>query len=397
MSTTPPAAVNLVGAGIRLHITSRDEALLATCRDVLRDFEGDGTAQTNVWLWDFEPGTRPAIPPGETAYYLVPAAHLDRLRAEVPEAEGSILLKPVSGVVLRAFLDSAALIRGRQEIGTLRANRDEMLQHLLHANLRLQEYDQQRTNMIARALHDFHAPLTALSGFCGLFTTGELGPLSTMQREILLRMQRSTKRISSMAAAMFELSAGPRLGRAAELREADILEAVHQAAHEVGPQAREKNIEIRTDRVVPPPVALHFDTGQLEQVLVNLFDNACRFVPKHGFIEVAGYPYFWDRRQPPDPAFVPAGTNRRRTDRPDVPNSYRVDIRDNGPGVAPDLVDHIFEEYTSYSGSKDRSGGGLGLAICRLIISRHQGHVWAEANPAGGVFSFVLPLRQAEG
>ncbi|MEO5925000.1 MAG: HAMP domain-containing sensor histidine kinase [Bryobacteraceae bacterium] len=399
----------LGGAGINLFVASTDLALIATCQEVMQNLEAtegvSGAAPMQICLWDYEPDEqnirfpKPAL--GQKIFYVVPAAHLAQLRASIPEAEGNILLKPLTRVVLRAFLGSATERReggevahtGSNELGTLRANRDEMLQHLLHANLRLQEYDQQRTNFIARALHDFRAPLTALSGFCGLLTSGELGPLSAVQQEVLGRMQRSTNRISHMASAMFDLSAGPRLGRNPDLREADILEPILQAVHEIAPLAREKQIEVRTEGILPPPTPLYFEPSQIEQVLVNLLDNACKFVPKFGFIEVKAYPYFWERRYLR--GTVPPGTHDRRTQRAQTPNSYRIDIKDNGPGVAPELIEHIFEEYTSYSGSQDRSGGGLGLAICRLIISRHHGHVWAEASAQGSVFSFVLPLRQA--
>ena len=59
-------------------------------------------------------------------------------------------------------------------------------------------------------------------------------------------------------------------------------------------------------------------------------------------------------------------------------------------------LDKIFEEYTSYSGGQDRSGGGLGLAICKFILNLHQGQVWAECDSEGSTFSFVLPFVQQE-
>ena len=59
-------------------------------------------------------------------------------------------------------------------------------------------------------------------------------------------------------------------------------------------------------------------------------------------------------------------------------------------------LEKIFEEYTSYSGGQDRSGGGLGLAICKFILNLHQGQVWAESGGDGSTFSFVLPFVQQE-
>ena len=78
------------------------------------------------------------------------------------------------------------------------------------------------------------------------------------------------------------------------------------------------------------------------------------------------------------------------------PNTYRIDIRDSGNAIPAEHIDHIFEEYTSYAGGRDRSGGGLGLAISRMIIAQHDGRVWAENTRSGPMFSIVLPVHRAE-
>jgi signal transduction histidine kinase len=74
----------------------------------------------------------------------------------------------------------------------MRLERDEMLQHLLYANLRLQEYDQDRTNFLAHSVHDLRAPLTAVHGYCSLLLDGQAGPLAPEQSKILERMERSS-------------------------------------------------------------------------------------------------------------------------------------------------------------------------------------------------------------
>jgi signal transduction histidine kinase len=266
------------------------------------------------------------------------------------------------------------------------------LQRLLQANLRLQEYDQQRTNFIARAVHDFRAPLTALSGYCGLLASGQLGPLNTQQIDALKRMEHSGKRITRMASAMFELSISSKVNRKLDLRESDILERIKQALHEIMPLARDKQIRVEATDIVPPDRPLHFEPSEIEQVLINLLDNACKFSRREGLIEVRGYPYFWERR------FLVQGSapRERRIDTVRRPNSYRIDIKDTGPGIPSNRLNHIFEEYHSYSGPQDRSGGGLGLAICRMILSRHQGSIWADSHENGALFSFVIPHRSAE-
>ena len=77
------------------------------------------------------------------------------------------------------------------------------------------------------------------------------------------------------------------------------------------------------------------------------------------------------------------------------PNSFRIDIRDSGPGIPSDHLSRIFEEYATYSGGQDRSGGGLGLAICKMILQQHQGRVWAESGLQGAIFSIVIPYERA--
>jgi len=403
------SATVLIGSAITLRVVSLDQGFIVRCRDVLRELDENVSdrgqrsqsmeriGRSEICLWDYESANAEFAPEpvgNHRTFFLVPPSQLDFLLKSTPAAEGNVLLKPVPTAVLRAFLGSAVPHRNTAatDVGTLRADRDELLQRLLHANLRLQEYDQQRTNFITRAVHDFRAPLTALSGFCGLLASGQLGPLNHQQKEALQRMEHSAKRISRMASAMFELSIGPKVNRKPDLQEGDIGERIKQAMHEILPLAREKQISLHAGDIQPATQPLYFEASQIEQVLLNLLDNACKFTYRKGTISVVGRPYFWERR------FLADGsaTAERRKHRVQLPNSYRIDIRDTGPGIPPDRLNHIFEEYTSYSGPQDRSGGGLGLAICRLIMSRHEGHIWADSRADGAIFSFVLPYRRPD-
>jgi signal transduction histidine kinase len=159
------------------------------------------------------------------------------------------------------------------------------------------------------------------------------------------------------------------------------------------PFADDKSIAITAD-LAPCDHNLYFEAGQIEQVLINVLDNACKFTPRAGAIELRGYPYFLERRA--TRSALPPAMERRR-DNIQEPNAYRIDIRDSGKAIPAEHLDHIFEEYTSYAGGRDRSGGGLGLAISRMIITQHDGRVWAENTELGPMFSIVLPMRKPEG
>jgi len=169
----------------------------------------------DLYIWDFQPGH--AIPDriaGQPAWkhlVLVHRKDLGVFHQHNACADPVFLLKPVTRVTLSAFLGQAlAICVGPRSsaVATMRANSDELLQCLIQTNLKLQEYDQERTNFLARAVHDFRAPLTAISGYAGLLIAEPLGPLNEDQKEVLGRMQHSAKRLSRMASAMFQLSIG---------------------------------------------------------------------------------------------------------------------------------------------------------------------------------------------
>jgi signal transduction histidine kinase len=263
----------------------------------------------------------------------------------------------------------------------------------MQTNLKLQEYDHDRTNFLARAIHDFRAPLTAITGYCGLLLSNDLGALTDEQREVLERMQRSARKLSRMASAMFQLSVAPRLELSSESEPGEIRECIEQALSEILLTAEEKRLSISVD-TVESPSPLYFERIKLEQVVVNLLDNACKFAPRGGSIDIRGYPWHWDGGTGGRPIAHMAETNGRREQH--LPNSYRVDIHDSGPGIPASQLPKIFEEYTSYAGGTDRSGGGLGLAICRMILNHHNGKIWAESGKDGATFSFILPFRTTE-
>ena len=394
---------------MHIQLVSKDKSLYRLCRETLAGYRTcDWTlnvgvapnedAAPDLFIWDCDsdvPLPRALDFEQERKnIFLVSRKKMAALLERLPMAAMAILLKPVNQATLGAFLEHAAKRHEQNralDVNSLRADRDELLQCLLHANLKLQEYDQDRTNFLARAVHDFRAPLTAIDGYCGLMVSQQLGPTTEEQQEVLERMHHSIKRLSRMATAMFQLSTGRHVEQHPNLMKGDIGACIQQAIHEITPFTEAKHIHLSL-QLSPLEQSLYFDREQIEQVLINILDNACKFTPKYGAIEVRGYPFFWERRL----KLKTAVNGERRSSGIQEPNSYRVDIRDSGSGVPLENLENIFEEYTSYSGGQDRSGGGLGLAICKFILNLHQGQVWAEPAEEGARFSFVLPFAQHE-
>jgi signal transduction histidine kinase len=313
---------------------------------------------------------------------------LDDFLATMPLGAGSTLLKPVNKRVLQIFLEQALFhskVSPPRSFSSLAVapETDDALQCLLMANLKLQEYDQDRTNFLARAVHDFRAPLMAANGYCSILLQQTLGPLAESQTELVKRMHRSLKKLSRMASAMFQLNVSKTVMRGLNLKESSMESCVTAAFQDVDHLVHEKNLTVSVS-LKESKSSLYFDAEQIEQVLVNLLDNACRFTSKGGRIEVHGYPLTSEEvasdRQRDTPGFISGS-----------PLAYRVDVIDNGPGILAEHLGSVFEEYTSYSGPEDRSGGGLGLAICKIILETHGGRIWAENYPGGAKLCFMLP------
>jgi signal transduction histidine kinase len=342
-----------------------------------------------LWDWDSDPDVDQKGWTETPVVFLVQRQNLARLQEELQGSRASILLKPVDPIVLQTVIDSMARVSyGRPAVFDDEQRDSDLLQYLLHTNLKLQEFEHDRTNFLARAVHDFRAPLTALHGYCGLLVEQKLGPLNPAQIELLERMQQSIKRVSRMTSAMFELSVGKQLERKPHLEVVDVEQCVQQALHDVLPVVDEKQIalSIQIDR---PEVSPRWEVGQIVQVLINLVENACRFTPRYGSIEIRGYPTMFNASE--DRAGASSSAIRLTST---SVASYQIDVRDSGTGIEAKFLPFIFEEYTSYSGGRDRSCGGLGLAICRMIVVGHGGKIWAESSAQGTVFSLVLPLHE---
>ena len=219
----------------------------------------------------------------------------------------------------------------------------------------------------------------SLRGICGLLLEGDIGPLNAQQRELLERVEHSSARLARLSTGMFELSIEGRVQRTPQFEPGDIESCVRHALQEVGTFVKEKQLLV-VSHVNPAQNTMFMESQRIEQLLINLLENACRFTPRKGKIDVQGYPVSWDFQYATHKS---SGV---------FPNGYRIDIRDSGPGIEPGMLKAIFEQYTPAVGPADRSGGGLGLAICKLATEAHNGQIWATASKEGALFSVVLPF-----
>jgi len=405
---TIPGHPRSEGLGVKFHIVSSDPELLSLSRELASEFPQcvwtitlvtplTVDLEADLCLWDYQPGLN--LPSkanwGTKHFVLVDSGVLRSFCAAHPQAQPGIALKPLLRGVLRALIAYAVSTNGSQRAidlsSSLRSDRDDILQCLMQANLCLQQHDQQRTNFLSRVVHDFQAPLTAISGYCSLLLQNELGPLNEQQTTVLQRMHHSASRLSRMTRSMLELSVGRHVNHKPVLTQGDLGECLDQALHEVSPFLQEKQIKIEID-LDPPPFEFLFEPATMIQLLVNLLENASKFTPRLGLISVTAYPSFFEWRSHSTDSLQQGD---RRRSHVEVFNSYRLDVKDSGPGIAAAHMSSIFEDYVSYAGDGN-AGSGLGLAVCRMVMQRHGGKIWVENSPEGAVFSCVFPVQMNE-
>jgi signal transduction histidine kinase len=395
---------------MKIRLVSTDQRLYELCRESLDantviDWETSAqlrkqpVSPQETCLWDFT--TLAQIPSWwmdadrAKLYFLLEERELKGFRQQTGHSDVNIILKPVTRSTLEAFFGVACevgvLAERPNDMGeSLRSDRDRILQCLIQTNLRLQQIEQGRNDFIARTIHDFRAPLTAIEGYCGLLVSEILGSLRDSQVEVLQRMQYSAQRLSRMASALFQLTTDRHVNLQPRFEPSDISECLEQAVHEITPYLGEKYIDLTID-LETVMADFYFDRAQIERLLVNLLDNACKYTPTRGHISVCGRVVFGDMADDIQSS-EHCSTNDVGAEMPGS-QSYRVEIQDTGPGISPEILGHIFEEYATYSHGADRSGGGLGLAISKMIVERHQGRIWGENCSTGARFVFVLPLR----
>jgi two-component system sensor histidine kinase KdpD len=123
----------------------------------------------------------------------------------------------------------------------------------------------------------------------------------------------------------------------------------------------------REVKVTLPPEMLMVpvDPVLMEQVLINLLENAAKYTPRGSAIEIAA----------------------SQTDQ-----GVKVSVLDEGPGIPEGQEEHIFEKFYRLEEDGRIPGSGLGLPICRAIVTAHGGYIWAERRqPKGAVFHIILP------
>jgi signal transduction histidine kinase len=253
----------------------------------------------------------------------------------------------------------SALDHARRRAEALRA---ELLERERAARAEAEDANRAKDDFVTMVAHELRTPLTAILGWSAALSDARLGP--ALMARALEAIRRNAALQSRIIADLVDLS---RLGRgrlSLQLERVDLGTVVVAAADALALTAAARGIKVVTNLSASPPV--QGDAARLQQVVANLLGNAIKHsdcgTTVHVEVDTLG-------------------------------DGARIVVRDEGHGIAPELLPHIFEPYRQGEGGVTRAGLGLGLAIVRQLVELHGGRVEARSAGIGqgACFTVVLP------
>ncbi len=252
------------------------------------------------------------------------------------------------------------------EIGDLYRNYEDMRLRLKESTEESRESEEQNRELVSNISHDLKTPITAIKGYVEGIMDGVADTPEKMDKYIKTIYNKA----NDMERLINELTYYSRIDNNRipyNFHRINVAEYFGDCLEEVGMDLEQRNIELNYSNLAAPDTVVIADPEQMKKVINNIISNSVKYMDKpHGVIDI------------------------RILDEVD---SIRIEIEDNGKGIAQKDLSKIFERFyrTDASRNSAQGGSGIGLSIVKKIIEDHGGYIWATAKEGEGTcMHFVL-------
>jgi two-component system phosphate regulon sensor histidine kinase PhoR len=236
---------------------------------------------------------------------------------------------------------------------------------VFHDITRMRQFENTRREFVANVSHELRTPLSIIKGYVETLLDAQ-PPDPDTAKQFLETIQRHSQRLEALIGDLLSISALESQQARLSFEPISLRAEAQSVINELAHQARQKSTTMSLEIPEQLP-AVRADAQRLHQVLFNLLDNAVKYTQAGSRVVVA------------------AKENG---------GEIEVCVADNGPGIAPEHLPHVFERFyrVDKARSRELGGTGLGLSIVKHIVQAHGGRVWGESRlDKGSAFHFTLP------
>ena len=264
----------------------------------------------------------------------------------------------VGGNEARFFSVSAATVFDRE-------GRAQGTILVFHDLTRIRQLENTRREFVANVSHELRTPLSLIKGYVETLMDGAITD-PELSTKFLQTIERHSNRLTNLIEDLLTISRLESGQITLQMRAIPLRPFAASLITELQTRAKERGTTIVNE--IPDQLTGRADPDRLEQVFVNLVENAIKYGRAKGRVTVRGRA---------------------------VNGHVELCVADNGPGIPSEARERIFERFyrIDKARSRDTGGTGLGLAIVKHIVQSHGGKVWVESGPGQGAhFYFTLPV-----
>ena len=240
--------------------------------------------------------------------------------------------------------------------------------HELDANYRkLKELEVLRHTLTQMIVHDLRSPLSAILGYIEIALEQKENSISGSQRDFLMQAMTATMELTARISSILDVNRLEEGAMPLDIVKVEVKQLLEKCAGAVKFLAKDRQVLFNLDENI---THAECDRNLIERVIINLLQNAAKFAPTHSAIHVHVAP---------------------------SESSICFSVQDEGPGVPIEFRNSVFEKYVQAKlwKEKNKSGSGLGLAFCKLVVDAHGGSIGVVCpNTGGSIFWFTLPITR---